>query len=105
MRPVCVKCTVEMTPAKNDFLVEEMSDTEHSYRVWSTDLYRCPACRMEVVIGFAPEPWGEYWQENYAKKTLQADLRYWPRPDMVPTPQGVNSHEAENQPVFNKKEW
>ncbi len=84
MRPVCVKCRCEMKPAKNDFLVEEMLDGEHPYRVWSTDLWRCPNCSTEVVMGFGAKPLGEYWQGSYAKKALQADLRYWPRPEMVP---------------------
>ena len=84
MRPVCVKCRCEMRPHKNDFIVEEMADTDRPYRVWSTDLWRCPSCKAEVVMGFAKSAWGEYWQPDYAKKAEQADLRYWPRPEMAP---------------------
>ncbi len=84
MRPVCVKCRCEMRPQKNDFIVEEMAAPDRTYRVWCTDLWRCPGCKMEIVTGFGKTPWGEYYQDNYPKKAEQADLRYWPMPEMVP---------------------
>ena len=84
MRPVCVKCRCEMRPEKNDFIVEEMADTEQPYRVWSTDKWRCPSCLTEIVIGFAKEPWSEHYKPDYPKIAEQALLRYWPRPEMVP---------------------
>ncbi len=82
--PVCAKCHVEMRCAKNDFIVEEMADTEFPYRVWFADLWRCPTCAAEVVTGFAPKPWGEHFQPDYSAKAVQTDLRYWPRAEMVP---------------------
>lgn len=84
MSPVCVACQVEMRVVKNDYCVEEMADAEHPYRVWFTDLWGCQKCGVKVVVGFARQPWGEYWQPDYQQKAKEADLRYWPRADMVP---------------------
>lgn len=89
MKAVCAKCRCEMRPKKNDYCVEEMADTAFPYRVWFADLWSCPSCKSEVVIGFANNPWGEHFQPDYPAKAVQADLRFWPRPDMVPGPREV----------------
>jgi hypothetical protein len=84
-RPVCVRCRAEMSPKKNDYLVEEMADVSSPYKLWWTDLWRCTGCGVEIVIGFARNPDAEHFQPEYAEKAKHADLRFWPRPDMVPS--------------------
>lgn len=89
MRPVCVACKVEMRPAKNDYCVEEMADESTPYRLWFADKWACPSCNVEVVMGFAKEPWAEHFDPEYATRRRHADLQYWPRPEMVPAAEAI----------------
>lgn len=93
MSPVCFACRIEMRPEQNDFIVEEMAERDRPYRVWSTDLYRCPGCGAKVICGFAREPMAEHWAERYALQAAHAQLRYWPRREMRP-PAVVSATEA-----------
>ena len=81
---VCVKCRVEMRVRKNGFFVEEMAEGDRPYKLWFADLWFCPSCGIEVVAGFAKEPYREHFHSDYAEKRLGAKLQYWPRLELVP---------------------
>jgi hypothetical protein len=79
-RPVCRKCEREFRPEKNDVSVEDLASFG-SYKVWSADLWKCPGCGVEIVLGFGSQPMYLHFQEDYDKKVkdLKAlqEEKYW----------------------------
>lgn len=53
MRPVCVKCKVEMRCEKNEHGVELVGCENQSFRFFSGDRYGCPSCGQQIVVGFS----------------------------------------------------
>ena len=67
-KSVCVKCEVELRPEKNGVIVAEMyQNNEKIYKLWEADLWKCPLCYFEVVLGFAQYPFQEHFQGNCEK--------------------------------------
>ena len=67
-KSVCVKCEVELRPEKNGVIVAEMfQNNEKIYKLWEADLWKCPLCYFEVVLGFAQSPFQEHFQGNCEK--------------------------------------
>ena len=59
IRPICAKCQYSMLPEKNGVKVKYSSDSaQHG------DLYRCPICGYEVIVGFG-EKFRDYDPDNY----------------------------------------
>jgi len=67
-RAVCVKCNQQMGPVKNDFPILETYDDGRPYQIWLGDLYRCPECRGEIVMGFGLRPVAEDWRPDFESK-------------------------------------
>jgi hypothetical protein len=63
---ICVKCNLEMRPAKNGQPVESMTE-EGPYQLIMGDKYQCPECGADVVTGLANKPMAEHFQENYGE--------------------------------------
>jgi hypothetical protein len=63
-RPVCVKCETDMRPKKNGVYVLDHAKVIGPYKLWSADLWVCPACEAEVVVGFGNSPM-EHYQEEF----------------------------------------
>jgi len=63
-KATCVKCAVYLRPQKNDVRVVETAqrDFRTPYAIWNADLWRCPSCGLEVVLGFGAAPEFEQWQ-------------------------------------------
>jgi len=62
---VCVKCNVEFRPEKNGIIVAEMFQKNTAiYKLWSADLWKCPVCGVEVVAGFAMDPFAEHYETD-----------------------------------------
>ncbi len=53
--PICVKCQVEMRCEKNDRLVNDVRAADFPPTYWLGDLFRCPKCHTEIVVGFGGE--------------------------------------------------
>jgi predicted RNA-binding Zn-ribbon protein involved in translation (DUF1610 family) len=64
---VCIKCSVALKPETNGVSVAEMfqGDTEF-YRIRQADLWSCPGCGMQVILGFADNG-VEHWEEGFAQ--------------------------------------
>ena len=54
-RPVCVKCEVELRPKKNGVGLLDYADFGE-YQIWDADLWECPRCNYQIVIGFGHSP-------------------------------------------------
>ncbi len=56
-RPVCVDCRVEMSCARNGFVIRNAEGN----RLWRTDKYTCDSCGSSVAVGSSvsqePTPW------------------------------------------------
>ena len=56
-KSVCMKCEVELRPEENGVVVADMfQGNQKVYRLWSADLWKCPLCGIEIVLGFAKGP-------------------------------------------------
>ena len=52
-KPVCAKCETSYKPEENGVYVAEMYQKNTSiYKLWCGDLWKCPVCSHEIVIGF-----------------------------------------------------
>ena len=61
-------CGRFMRPKKNTVTVEELMEDGNPYRLWDADLYECPECGVEIIAGFAQEPFAEHYQPSYAEQ-------------------------------------
>ena len=67
-KSVCVKCEVELRPEKTGIVVAEMfQNNEKIYKLWEADLWKCPLCGVEVVLGFASQPFQQHFEGNCEK--------------------------------------
>ena len=87
MKPVCVPCERFMRPKKNGYwFVEGMPTHEHvqgaigkdaagwaPYKVWVGDLYVCPTCKTETVVGVARMPVSEHYQPGFDEVVARVD--------------------------------
>ncbi len=73
--PVCRKCEVELKPEKNGVWLEDLASFG-SYKLWQADLWKCPICGIEIVIGFG-EKAKEHFEEDYKTQieSIKADSK------------------------------
>jgi len=50
--PICASCAQEMRCKKNDFPVKDKASGSFPSTVWLGDLFKCPSCGTEIVVGF-----------------------------------------------------
>ncbi len=48
MAPVCAACKLQMAVKDANYTVEEMSASD-GIRIWSSSLFACPSCGIEVI--------------------------------------------------------
>lgn len=65
MRPVCVKCSVEMHCAKSGAPLIVFDEQKEPYQIWHVDLYQCPICSQSVVTGFALVPYARRGDQDF----------------------------------------
>jgi len=61
---VCAKCQVELRPKKNGVEMVEMAHFGPS-AIHQADLWSCPECGLEVVVGFAKGPHIRHYQPEF----------------------------------------
>jgi hypothetical protein len=62
---VLCACGRFMRCKKNAVAVEELTDDGAPYRLWDADLFECPGCHVQVITGFARQPFAEAFQPTY----------------------------------------
>ena len=68
-KSVCAKCEVELKPEHNGVIVSEMMNNNTKiYKLWRADLWKCPGCGIEVVLGFASMPLMEHFEGDINKE-------------------------------------
>ena len=69
-RPVCVKCECEMRPERNgvgvvDYFNPSDKPDPQPYAVWDADLWKCPKCGIEVMVGFGANAISNHHEEKF----------------------------------------
>ena len=87
-KPVCVKCNVEFRPKQNGVTVADyFMKNSQIYKLWEADLYVCPKCGMEIVVGFGQNAYAEHHSddcEDKVFKTMEAGLRVVRNKELLP---------------------
>ncbi len=68
-RPVCVKCNVELKAETNGVGLVDMASFGE-YKVWESDLYKCPCCGYEIIVDFGQQAVAEHFEKDRFAKTL-----------------------------------
>jgi len=69
MRPICVKCEVELRMEQAGIYVAEMfRENKEVYKLWRADLWKCPICKTEIVHGFGNNPIAEHFDTGVDKR-------------------------------------
>jgi len=53
--PICVQCQLVMRCEKNDRLVNDVRAGDLPATYWLGDLFKCPKCHTEIMVGFSRE--------------------------------------------------
>jgi hypothetical protein len=82
-KPVCVKCQCFYRPKTNGYFLTEMMPTGEwrgdpdeirgnhrpemwqPYKLWVADLWECPECAHQIVVGFGHGPVREHHEEDF----------------------------------------
>lgn len=88
MEPICAReiatdqmmhnfrlCGTHMKPETNGVFFEEGRTPDPSeglpnpapYKLWVGDLWKCPRCGSQVIVGVPPQPLAEHYMPNYAE--------------------------------------
>lgn len=66
-RPVCVKCQIQMRMEIMGVGLLELATPNRPYKIWSSDLFRCPVCGHEILSGYAGQA-THHSDENFMKQ-------------------------------------
>ena len=64
-RPVCATCQMEMKPELNGVGVLDMADFG-PYALWEADLWKCPSCGLEILVGFGRLPIVHHYDASFS---------------------------------------
>lgn len=79
MKPVCVPCHRFMRPARNGIRFVEgrpcpgshalpglrEPDSWEPYKLWMGDLWQCPDCKAQIIVGVGRLPISEHYQGDF----------------------------------------
>ena len=60
----CASCKTMLRPRKNEIYVGVLSD-DKPYQVWCADLWECPGCETQTILGYGQEPIAEHYEEKF----------------------------------------
>lgn len=73
-RAVCVRCKIPLTPEKNGVVMHAYSG-RYYYSI-DADLWKCPKCGTEIIVGFANQPFNMNFESEYKKPKLKNRVEY-----------------------------
>ena len=74
---ICVDCKTMLRPRKNNVCVLTTTDLEKPdtpYQLWQADLWECPDCGHQVLLGFGKEAWAVHYEDDFAEHIKHADF-------------------------------
>ena len=85
MKPICVPCRRFYRPKKNGIsFVESMPKVNGAlpgnaapnqwrpYKLWMADLWECPDCGGEILVGNGNQPISEHYEPDFAEQVRTA---------------------------------
>ena len=80
----CVPCKTYLRPRKNDiYVLTTMSDGK-PYQIWNADLWECPDCGQQVILGYGMHAISEHYMDGFdtwmaeVTHTIEGSLRGLP---------------------------
>jgi hypothetical protein len=75
LSPICVPCQRFFKKEVTGFYFTEMMTSDAPYKIWASDLWRCPGCEATILSGFGSGPIAEHWESTFQDtvKRLHAD--------------------------------
>ena len=70
----CATCSTMLRPRKNDITVHVTMSDGQPYQIWSADLWECPKCGTQVVLGYGQHAWAEHYQPDFARHLGDVDI-------------------------------
>ena len=64
--PVCAACQTEMHPERNGVGVVDYADYG-PVNLWEADLWECPKCHIQIVVGFGDYPISSHIEDDFDK--------------------------------------
>ncbi len=84
MKPICVPCQRFFLPKKTGFYFLEgmpigtdvvpgkrMDNYWEPYKLWCGDLWECPDCKAQMIVGTGREPIAEHYEANFNEQVAQ----------------------------------
>ena len=73
-RYVCVECKTILRPRKNDVCVHITMTDGSDYQLWQADLWECPDCGNQVILGYGAQCWSEHYQPDFKSYLDKVDF-------------------------------
>ena len=70
---VCVRCQVELRPKKNGVGAIMMASFG-PYQLYDADLWACPICGVELLLGFGARPIREHYMPDFQAVCRVAEI-------------------------------
>lgn len=76
-KPICWKCQIEMAPEKNGVHLVGMAHFGPQ-AIWNADLWYCPECGIQVVVGLGSKAWAERHEPGWLAtlEDLESETRH-----------------------------
>ena len=62
----CVPCQTYLRPRKNDIYVLTERGDGLPYQVWNADLWECPDCGHQVILGYGVSHCSEHYEKDFS---------------------------------------
>ena len=62
----CASCKTMLRPRTNEIYVAVESDGQ-AYQIWCADLWECPDCGTQIILGYGQRPLSENYQDGFEK--------------------------------------
>lgn len=70
----CVDCQTYLRPRKNGVNVLETFEDGKPYAIWLADLWECPDCGKQVILGYGLKAWAHHFEDNFSAMLVHVDL-------------------------------
>ena len=65
----CADCKTYLRPRKNEIhVLQTMDDEGTPYKIWHADLWECPDCGHQVILGYGQQHVAEHYEEGFAQE-------------------------------------
>jgi len=70
----CVGCSTLLRPRKNDVCVHITMEDGSNYQLWQADLWECPDCGNQTLLGYGQMCWAEHYEPDFNRHVKTADF-------------------------------